>query len=195
MAASTRRLEPSAARPAPAVQQTALDLARVIPRLTIEARRVATAAAMGVHGRRRAGVGENFWQFRHFSFGESAARVDWRRSARDDHLYVREREWEAVHTVWLWIDRSASMLFQSNLAPVAKVERALVLGFALSDLLVRGGERVGLIGSARPTAARDRRKTRGDAPRRQGKARRPAGQRAAGAADGGRADRRFPVAL
>lgn len=154
MAASTRRLDPAAARPAPSVQQTALDLARVIPRLSIEARRVATAAAMGVHGRRRAGVGENFWQFRHFTFGESAARVDWRRSARDDHLYVREREWEAVHTVWLWIDRSASMLFQSTLSPVSKVERGLVLGLALADLLVRGGERVGLIGAARPTATR-----------------------------------------
>ena len=64
----------------------------------------------------RPGVGENFWQFRPFTSGEAAARVDWRRSARDDHLYVREREWEAAQTVWLWIDRSPSMAFVSDLA-------------------------------------------------------------------------------
>jgi uncharacterized protein (DUF58 family) len=99
-------------------------------------------------------VGENFWQFRHFTFGEAAQRVDWRRSARDDHLYVREREWDSAHTVWLWCDRSASMAYMSDLAEVPKIERSLVLAFAFADLLVRGGERVGLIGSARPSASR-----------------------------------------
>ncbi len=58
--------------------------------------------------------------------GEAAARVDWRRSARDDRLYVREREWEAAHNIWFWIDRSASMAFSSDLASASKVERALV---------------------------------------------------------------------
>ncbi len=139
---------------AAAIQQSALDLSRSLPRLTIEARRVASAVAMGLHGRRRAGVGENFWQFRHFSFGEASARVDWRRSARDEHLYVREREWESAHTVWLWIDRSASMQFRSTLAPVSKVERALVMGLAVADLVVRGGERVGLMGGSKPSASR-----------------------------------------
>ena len=62
--------------------------------------------------------------------------IDWRRSARDDHLYVREREWEAAHTVWLWIDRSASMDFVSDLAQAPKIERALVLGLALADTFV-----------------------------------------------------------
>ena len=63
----------------------------------------------GLHGRRRSGSGENFWQYRRFVSGEPARRVDWRRSARDDHLYVREQEWEAAHTVWIWPDRSPSM--------------------------------------------------------------------------------------
>ena len=63
----------------------------------------------GLHGRRRSGSGENFWQFRRFVSGEEARCIDWRRSARDDNLYVREREWEAAHTIWLWPDRSPSM--------------------------------------------------------------------------------------
>jgi uncharacterized protein (DUF58 family) len=108
----------------------------------------------GVHGRRQAGNGENFWQFRPFVMGESVTRVDWRRSARDDRYYVREREWEAAHTVWLWMDRSPSMAFISGLALQSKLDRALVLGLAASDLLVRGGERVGLLGLTRSLANR-----------------------------------------
>ena len=96
---ATRLLRPDETRPTPRIEQSALDLAHALPRLAIEARRVASAVAHGLHGRRRAGIGETFWQFRHFTFGEAAARVDWRRSARDDHLYVREREWDSAHTV------------------------------------------------------------------------------------------------
>jgi uncharacterized protein (DUF58 family) len=132
----------------------ALDLARRLPRIVIEARRIAATAAHGIHGRRQAGTGEAFWQFRHFTPGEPANRVDWRRSARDDHYYVREREWEAAHTVWVWTDRSASMAYASSLAQVPKVERAVVLGLALADVLVRGGERVGHLGLTTPVASR-----------------------------------------
>ncbi len=132
----------------------AIDLARRLPDICVSAREVASSVMHGVHGRRRAGIGEAFWQFRPFAPGESASRIDWRRSARDDRTYVREREWEAAQTVWLWIDRSASMAFVSRLAQQAKLERALVLGLAAADLLVRGGERVGLLGLTRPIASR-----------------------------------------
>src|SRR6201995_1124857 len=115
-------------------------LAASMPRLILEARRVAATVIHGLHGRRRAGPGENFWQYRRFMSGEPAARVDWRRSARDEHLYVREQEWEAAHTVWIWPDRSASMLFKSNLAQDTKLERALVIGFALAEVVIEGGE-------------------------------------------------------
>jgi uncharacterized protein (DUF58 family) len=125
-----------------------------LPSLVIAARRVAQSVLHGVHGRRRAGPGQNFWQFRPFISGESTAGIDWRRSAREDRAYVREREWEAAHTVWIWVDRSASMRFISPLADVSKIERGVVLGLAAADLLVRGGERVGLIGLTRPLATR-----------------------------------------
>jgi uncharacterized protein (DUF58 family) len=132
----------------------AISLAKRMPRLVLEARRVAATLAHGIHGRRRAGTGESFWQFRPFVTGEAAARVDWRRSGRDDRLYVREREWETAHTVWLWMDRSASMGFVSDLAQAPKIERALVLGLALSDTFVNAGERVGLLGLMAPRASR-----------------------------------------
>lgn len=136
-------------------QEAALSLARRLPSLIAAAREIAASVMHGVHGRRRAGVGETFWQFRPFAAGESAQRIDWRRSARDDRLFVREREWEAAHTVWLWPDISRSMAFRSSLALQAKADRALVLGLASADLLVRGGERVGLLAVTRPLASRD----------------------------------------
>ena len=136
-------------------QRGALDLARRLPALLVAAKEVAATAMHGVHGRKRAGVGETFWQFRPFVWGESTTRIDWRRSARDDRVYVREREWEAAHTVWVWMDRSPSMAYVSSLAMQPKIDRALVLGLALADLLVRGGERVGMPGLTRALASRD----------------------------------------
>ena len=130
-------------------------LADAMPRLILEARRVASTVIHGLHGRRRAGPGENFWQYRRLVSGEPAQNVDWRRSARDDHLYVREREWEASHTVWIWPDRSPSMTFASALTTDSKLERALVVTFALAEVLVQGGERVGVPGLLRPTASRN----------------------------------------
>src|ERR1700752_2260402 len=128
-------------------------LSATMPRLILEARRVAATIIHGLHGRRRAGSGENFWQYRRFMSGEPARSVDWRRSARDDLLYVREREWEAAHTVWIWPDRSSSMRFTSHLARESKLERALVVAFALAEVLVQAGERVGVPGLMRPTGS------------------------------------------
>lgn len=130
-------------------------LAASLPRLVLEARRISASVIHGLHGRRRAGTGENFWQYRRFVSGEASQNVDWRRSARDDHLYVREQEWEAAHTIWLWPDRSPSMAFASKTARDSKLERALVVTFALAELLVSGGERVGIPGLMNPTSSRN----------------------------------------
>jgi uncharacterized protein (DUF58 family) len=155
MAAETRR---TSDHEGPAVQRAVGEgrtLAATMPRLILEARRVAASIIHGMHGRRRAGPGENFWQYRRFVSGEPASRVDWRRSARDDHLYVRELEWEAAHTIWIWPDRSPSMLFASQLAHDNKLHRALVVALALAEILVEGGERVGIPGLMRPTGSRN----------------------------------------
>ncbi len=144
-----------AAAAARAPQQHAAELAARLPDLVIAARRLAHSVMHGVHGRRRAGPGENFWQFRPFASGEPANRIDWRRSARGAQAFVREREWEAAQTLWLWFDRSATMDFRSDQAAQSKIDRAAVLTLALADLAVRGGERVGLVGLSRAIAARD----------------------------------------
>ena len=102
-----------------------------MPALLIEAQRVAHTVAHGTHGRRRAGPGETFWQFRLYDRNDPATGIDWRRSASSDRLFVREREWEAAHTAWLWVDLSPSMRFRSQLTKTSKESRAVVLALAM----------------------------------------------------------------
>ena len=132
----------------------AQSLAARLPELLLEALRVANTVAHGIHGRRRPGTGETFWQFRQFQGSDPATVIDWRRSASSDTLYVREREWEASHTFWLWPDLSPSMAFRSHLSPVSKHDRALVLALAAAEMLVRAGERIALLGLTPPMASR-----------------------------------------
>jgi uncharacterized protein (DUF58 family) len=153
--AATRKADKHEVKATQHASGEARSLAETMPRLILEARRIAATVIHGLHGRKRAGPGENFWQYRRFLSGEPARRVDWRRSARDEHLYVREQEWEAAHTVWLWPDRSPSMVFKSHLALEPKLDRCLVVAFALAEVLVQAGERVGVPGLMRPTGSRN----------------------------------------
>lgn len=136
------------------IEQDARSIAERLPALLMDAQRISQTVAHGIHGRRRAGTGETFWQFRQLLPTDAITMIDWRRSASSDHLYVREREWEAAHTMWLWPDISPSMAFQSHLSNTTKRERALLLALASADLLVRSGERVGLMGLTRPITSR-----------------------------------------
>jgi len=122
-------------------------LAAKLPTLLIAAERVAATVAQGAHGRRRVGLGEAFWQFRGYEPGDPPQRIDWRRSAKSDRVFVRQTEWETAQTVWLWRDGSASMRYRSAPSLPEKRERAELLVLALANLLLRGGERVALIGS------------------------------------------------
>ena len=114
----------------------------------VAAQRVAATVAQGVHGRRRVGQGDSFWQFRPFLPGDEARRIDWRQSAKSDRAFVRETEWEAAQTVFLWADASASMRWHSRAVPTEKRGRAELLLLALAALLLRGGERVTLKGTS-----------------------------------------------
>ncbi len=126
-----------------------------LPALLVEATRVANTVAQGVHGRRRVGQGDSFWQYRPFVTGDAPSRIDWRQSARADRVFIRETEWEAAQTVCLWRDGGSTMRWHSKLATADKQNRADQLLLALASLLLRGGERVRLIAPGlRPVAGR-----------------------------------------
>ncbi|HEY8014108.1 MAG TPA: DUF58 domain-containing protein, partial [Dongiaceae bacterium] len=128
-------------------------LAARLPPLLIAALRVAATVEQGVHGRRRIGTGDAFWQFRQYQPGEPATRIDWRQSAKSDRLFLRETEWAAAQSVWFWRDASASMDWHSAPGLPRKRERAEVLTLALASLLLRAGERVALLGGDLPPSA------------------------------------------
>jgi uncharacterized protein (DUF58 family) len=137
------------------IREEAEQYGAALPALLVDAEQLASGIWLGVHGRRKAGIGETFWQFRRYRVEDAASAIDWRQSAKSQHLFVREREWEAAETVWFWRDASVGMQYASNRNLPQKWERSTVLSLALASLLVRGGERIGLLGaSARPAAGR-----------------------------------------
>ncbi|RDD61673.1 DUF58 domain-containing protein [Ferruginivarius sediminum] len=141
------------ATPALTARQRAEQLAATLPPLLLAAERVATTVAQGVHGRRRVGQGETFWQYRDYQPGDPPPSIDWRQSAKSDRVFVRQLEWEAAQSVWMWRDASASMTWRSNRNLPTKRERAELLMLALMVLMVRAGEHVTLLGTGMPPAA------------------------------------------
>ncbi|ANP45587.1 DUF58 domain-containing protein [Candidatus Viadribacter manganicus] len=131
----------------------ALALAGDLPGVLLDARRLA-ASAPGLHGRRRSGQGEAFWQYRDHRAEDGARLVDWRRSARGDRYFVREREREAAQTAWFWMDPDAGFNWSSDTARTTKLRRAQTMALALATLLNRGGERIGMLGRAPRTGPR-----------------------------------------
>ena len=121
---------------AEAARDAAERVSSAFPALLVEAERIAQTVAHGIHGRRRAGTGETFWQYKQYRVGDSASAIDWRRSARSDEVYVRENEWEAANTVWLWTNVNASMEFKSHLSEISKKERGVIITLALANLLL-----------------------------------------------------------
>lgn len=119
-----------------------------LPPLLASAERLAMTVAFGVHGRKRAGIGESFWQYRQAVPGDVATSIDWRRSGRSDEQFIREREWEAAQTVSIWADDAQSMNYKGPTSTFSKAERCRLLTLALAVLLVKAGERVSLLGTA-----------------------------------------------
>jgi len=134
------------------VREEAERLAGALPPLLVAAEQLASAIVLGVHGRRKAGMGETFWQFRRYSIEDPSTAIDWRQSSKSQHLFVREREWEVSESVYFWRDGSLGMQFSSEKKLAPKIDRATVLTLALASLLVRGGERVAILGGESPPA-------------------------------------------
>jgi len=135
----------SPSRNTPTLRRAAEQAAAPFPALLAEAERIAASVSLGTHGRRRAGHGETFWEYRRHRTEDGAQAVDWRRSARSQQLFVRETEWEAANAVYLWRDGSPGMALASRNQPLKK-DRAAVCLIALASLLTRGGERISALG-------------------------------------------------
>ncbi len=132
------------------LRSNAENLASPFPPLLAEAEQLAASVLVGDHGRRRAGVGDTFWQYRPAQNHDEMRTIDWRRSARSDSQFVQDKEWQIAQSILLWVDQSASMSFSSLKSELTKGDRARTLALAIAILLLRGGERVGLTGNLLP---------------------------------------------
>ncbi|WP_052741800.1 DUF58 domain-containing protein [Kiloniella litopenaei] len=141
---------------ASSIEASAEKLTATLPPLLVEAERVASTVFQGAHGRRHVGQGDEFWQYRHYSPGDSPRKIDWRRSAKSDPnsensgIFIRQKEWESAQSLWLWNNNSSGMNWASSKNLVTKTHRASVLSLALAQLLIRGGEKVALAGTGIP---------------------------------------------
>ncbi|MDA9207932.1 DUF58 domain-containing protein [Octadecabacter sp.] len=132
------------------LRSNAENLASPFPPLLAEAEQLAASVLVGDHGRRRAGVGDTFWQYRPAQNHDEMRTIDWRRSARSDSQFVQDKEWQIAQSILLWVDQSAAMSFSSLKSGLTKGDRARTLALATAILLLRGGERVGLTGNLLP---------------------------------------------
>jgi len=138
----------------PSLLGNAQDTAALMETMLLQAHHIARSVASGWHGRRRQGTGDSFWQFRSYQPGESTTHIDWRRSARGNTFYIREREWEAAQTVFLCPDLSPSMCYQSRFALHSKEAHAILLTLTLAELLSKAGERIAVPHLFPPTLTR-----------------------------------------
>ena len=123
-------------------------LARQLPNLNFKAE-ASEAAHIGSAGRRRAGTGENFWQYRRYAQEDAADRIDWRRSAKGNELFVRESELETARTVLFWCDDDPGFQWKGEGDTRTKAEEATLLMLALAILMSKDGERIGALGAGR----------------------------------------------
>ncbi|WP_299909416.1 DUF58 domain-containing protein [uncultured Paracoccus sp.] len=124
-----------------------------LPALVLSAERLAALIAPGAHGLRRSGPGEDFWQYRPAREGDTARSIDWRRSARSDAQFVRDREAQSAEAAVIWASAGQGMGYRGAASRPTKRDRARLLALALGMVLLRGGERVGLAGQP-PRAGR-----------------------------------------
>ena len=132
----------------PDQREDAERLVQSLPPLILAAEHLVNAFDMGVHGRRRAGTGEDFWQFKQYGPDDPASSIDWRQSAKREHVYIRQKEQETAETVWIWRDDSPTMRYGSNRAAQSKAGRATLLALALALSLSKSGEKFGLMGQS-----------------------------------------------
>jgi len=126
-------------------------LARQLPGLTLQAA-AADVIHPGAAGRKRAGSGEQFWQYRRYTQTDAADRIDWRRSARGDEYFVRETELETARTILSWVDPHAGFDWSSDPGRETKADRARTVLLAQGIVFAKQGERIGLISGHRPAS-------------------------------------------
>lgn len=102
----------------------------------------------GGHASRKSGAGENFWQFKEYSPTDRPQDIDWRQSAKTDHVYIRQKEWQKAQKNFFWCAGYKGMDYKSAHAQYSKRQAASVLLLSLAFAMVDADEQIGLYGQS-----------------------------------------------
>lgn len=137
-------------RDAAHIRHLAEDASNTVPALMMAAQRAVDSMMGGDHRMRKPGSGERFWQFRDYDSSDRPQDIDWRQSAKNDTVYVREKEKQNSQNITIWCQSGPSMNFQSNDAHYSKAWAAKILSLAAALLFSRSHEMVRLAGGTFP---------------------------------------------
>ena len=122
------------------------ELSNQIASLHIKADRIANTIWEGMHNRNKDGVGDNFWQFRKYEYGDPAHLIDWKKTAKSNETFIQEKELQTLQNFVIWRDTSKSMNFRSSESIDTKLYRANLFTLALTIILSKSGENIVLNG-------------------------------------------------
>jgi uncharacterized protein (DUF58 family) len=121
--------------------------------LEIAARALVAGLRHGRHAAPLLGAGPEIWGVRPYRQGDDATQVDWKRSARGDRLYSRERVDTSQTQALVVVDVSRSMGVGHTEGRPTKLEVTKVIAAGLITLLIEQGDTVGLFAATLPVPA------------------------------------------
>ncbi len=122
------------------------ELSNKIPSLYVKADRIANTIWEGMHNRNKDGLGDNFWQFRKYEYGDPAHLIDWKKTAKSNETFIQEKELQTLQNFVIWRDTSRSMNFRSSELIDTKLYRANLFTLTLTIILSKSGENIVLNG-------------------------------------------------
>ena len=112
--------------------------------LELRARYIVDGYLSGMHRSAHHGQSVEFTEHREYTPGDDLRYVDWKVFAKTDKVYLKQYEAETNLVCSLLVDISESMAYQSEAAPLSKLEYAHCLAAALGMIVLRQRDRASL---------------------------------------------------
>ena len=103
---------------------------------------------------RKAGSGEQFWQYRGYLRDDPRRMIDWRASARSDAPVIRQKEKDIPDHLSFWCDTSSGMSVRYAKNRHTKKDIAILILLSLAHLMIRHHGAVFSIGNTDKIPAR-----------------------------------------
>ncbi len=129
------------------LRQQSEEASESLPALQAIAEKAVASILHGDHSQSKPGMGEKFWQYREYVQGDRPQDIDWRQTAKTEHVFIRQKEWQTTQTSVFWCSQNPSMEFASSKKRPSKITAARVLTLALGIMMTRAGEQIGTFGS------------------------------------------------